>query len=78
MHVCSSTPPPPSLSPSGAHEEDEKRLVETDGLAHGRLDVERLDVLPVLLEQGDEEVDACGSAWLAMDVRNGRRCTHSA
>lgn len=33
-------------------------LEETDGLAHGRLDVERLDVLPVLLEEGDEEVDA--------------------
>ena len=37
---------------------NEKRLVQTDGLAHRRLDVERLDVLPVLLEQGDEEVDA--------------------
>lgn len=34
-------------------------LEETHGLAHGRLDVQRLDVLPVLLEQGDEEVDAC-------------------
>jgi hypothetical protein len=32
-------------------------LVEALGLAHGALDVERLDVLPVLLEQGDEEVD---------------------
>ena len=27
------------------------------GLAHGALDVEHLDVLPVLLEQGHEEVD---------------------
>ena len=35
-----------------------KRLVETDRLAHGGLDVERLDVLPVLLEQGDQEVDS--------------------
>ena len=35
-----------------------KRLVETDRLAHGGLNVERLDVLPVLLEQRDEEVDA--------------------
>ena len=35
------------------------RLEETDGLAHRRLDVQRLDILPVLLEQGDEEVDAC-------------------
>ena len=37
---------------------DIKRLEQTDGLAHGGLDVKRLDVLPVLLEQGDEEVDA--------------------
>ena len=35
-----------------------KRLVETDRLAHGGLDVERLDVLPILLEQGDQEVDS--------------------
>jgi hypothetical protein len=35
------------------------RLEETDGLAHRRLQVERLDVLPVLLKQRDEEVDAC-------------------
>lgn len=34
------------------------RSEETDGLAHRRLDVQRLDVLPVLLEQRDEEVDA--------------------
>ena len=26
-------------------------------LAHGGLEVERLDVLPVLLEEGDQEVD---------------------
>ena len=32
-------------------------LEETDGLAHGGLDVKGLDVLPVLLEQGDKEVD---------------------
>jgi len=31
---------------------------ETDGLAHRRLQVERLDVLPVFLEQRDEEVNA--------------------
>ena len=35
-----------------------ERLVETDRLAHGGLDVERLDVLPVLLEQGDQEVNS--------------------
>ena len=34
-----------------------QRSVKTNGLAHRRLDVERLDILPVLLEQGDEEVD---------------------
>ena len=32
-------------------------LEEPGGLAHGRLDVEDLDVLPVLLEERDEEVD---------------------
>lgn len=36
-----------------------RRLEKTDGLAHGGLDVEGLDVLPVLLQQGDEEVDTC-------------------
>jgi len=33
-------------------------LVEAEGLAHGALDVERLDVLPVLLEERHEEVDS--------------------
>ena len=37
---------------------EERRLVEADGLAHRALDVQRLDVLPVLLEQRNEEVDA--------------------
>lgn len=36
----------------------EGNLVEADRLAHGAFDVERLDVLPVLFEEGDEEVDA--------------------
>ncbi len=34
-----------------------ERLEETVDLAHGGLDVERLDVLPLLLEEGDQEVD---------------------
>lgn len=34
-----------------------QRLVQTYGLAHGGLDVEGLDVLPVLLEQRDQEID---------------------
>jgi len=34
------------------------RSEETDGLAHRRLQVERLYVLPILLEQRHEEVDA--------------------
>ncbi len=37
---------------------DDEPLVETDGLAHRRLDVKRLDLLPVLLEERDEEVNA--------------------
>ena len=32
-------------------------LEEAGGLSHGALDVEDLDVLPVLLEERDEEVD---------------------
>ena len=35
-----------------------RELEETDGLAHGRFEVERFDVLPVLFEEGDEEVNA--------------------
>lgn len=34
------------------------RLEHPDRLAHGGLDVKGLDVLPVLFEQGNEEVDA--------------------
>jgi hypothetical protein len=34
-------------------------LEQADRLAHGGLNVEGLDVLPVLLEQRHEEVDAC-------------------
>lgn len=34
-----------------------KRLVETAGRAHGGLEGEGADVLPALLEQGDEVVD---------------------
>jgi len=37
--------------------EKSTRLEETLGLAHRRLQVERLDVLPVLLEKRDQEVD---------------------
>jgi len=38
--------------------EKSTRLEETLGLAHRRLQVERLDVLPVLLEKRDQEVDS--------------------
>lgn len=34
-----------------------ENLVEADGLVHGGLDEQGLDVLPVLLEKGDQEVD---------------------
>ncbi|KAL6030929.1 hypothetical protein STEG23_024417 [Scotinomys teguina] len=33
-------------------------LVQTLGLAHGALDVQSLDILPVLLEQGNQEIDS--------------------
>jgi len=35
----------------------QNNLVKTDGLVHGGLDEQGLDVLPVLLEKGDQEVD---------------------
>lgn len=35
-----------------------RRLEKTDRLAHRRLDVQRLHVLPVLLEKRYKEVDA--------------------
>jgi hypothetical protein len=38
-------------------EERGERLVDSVDLTHGRLDVEGLDVLPVLLQEGDKEVD---------------------
>jgi hypothetical protein len=34
-----------------------KPLVEANGLAHSGFDVQGLDVLPVLLKQGDKEVN---------------------
>ena len=37
--------------------DEEGRLEESHGLAHGRLDVQGLDILPILLQQRDEEVD---------------------
>lgn len=62
-------------------EENVGRLEETDGFAHRRLDVQGLDVLPVLLQEGDEEVDAylrCMSGqlhdWGEIKNRSG---THS-
>ena len=43
-----------------AKETNALRLVDALRLAHRRLDDERLDVLPALLEQRDEEVDRHG------------------
>ena len=58
--------------------ERQSRSEETDGLAHRRLDVQRLDVLPVLLEQRHEEVDACEDAvsTKAQDTRRLARTQH--
>jgi len=41
-------------------------LEESDRLAHGGFYVQRFDVLPVLLRQGDEEVD--GKHDIAQDL----------
>uniref|UniRef100_A0A7S4B518 Uncharacterized protein n=1 Tax=Chrysotila carterae TaxID=13221 RepID=A0A7S4B518_CHRCT len=48
------------------------RLVYPDGLAHGGLDVKHLDVLPVLLEERDEEVEG------KLDVLDDLRVGHAA
>lgn len=50
-------------------------LVQTNGLAHRRLDVERLHVLPVLLEQRHEEVDACEESGQHSPMRKSRTRT---
>lgn len=47
-----------------------KSLVQTFRLAHGGLDVQRLDVLPVLLKKRDKEVDG------QHDVSNGLLLSH--
>ena len=54
------------------------RLEETDGLAHSALDVKGLDVLPVLLEQGDQEVDTYTEESDPISVGRGgnRRTEH--
>lgn len=46
-------PPPPPLD-----HRPETSLVQAHGLSHRRLDVEGTDVLPVLLQERDEEVDS--------------------
>ena len=48
-------PASPILSLAG---KQDTHLEKTDRLAHRALDVQRLDVLPVLLEQRDQEVDS--------------------
>ena len=46
-------------------------LEDPVGLAHGGLDVEALDVLPVLLEQGDQEVDRVVDVGADLLLRHG-------
>lgn len=64
MH-CSIHVSPDVISPDSYHKISpvsipKGRLEEADGLAHRCLDVQRFDVLPILLEERDEEVDALG------------------
>jgi hypothetical protein len=59
-----------SRTPLGEHSE------QADGLAHRGLDVQALDVLPVLLEEGDEEVDRCGNVRCVDRERKRRRTKH--
>jgi hypothetical protein len=54
-------------------------LEQANWLAHGGLDMEGLDVLPVLLEEGDKEVDAYISPHVNMHTRERgeRRTKHN-
>jgi len=45
--MCPSNPPQTAPSHHDASPEEEKRLEESLGLAHGGLDVQRSDVLPL-------------------------------
>jgi hypothetical protein len=56
--LCITTVSQPPFQSPDSIENATKRLVEADGLAHDGLDVQRLGVLRVLLEQRDPEVDA--------------------
>jgi hypothetical protein len=47
-------------------------LEQAHGFAHSRLDMKRLDVLPVLFEERDEEIDALRYWRLAPLAVNGR------
>lgn len=51
-------PTPPTISPRNDVLIIVDKSEQTNRLAHRGLDVQRFDVLPVLLQQGDEEVDA--------------------
>jgi hypothetical protein len=48
---------PQTPTPTEIARQRPTRLVETDGLTHGSFDVKGFDVLPVLLEERDQEVD---------------------
>jgi hypothetical protein len=51
--------------------EERNDLVDTDRSTHGSLDVEGLDVLPALLQKGDEEVDATLDVGLDLLLSEG-------
>jgi hypothetical protein len=58
-HHCSPSVPdsPPSSRGEGVYSTD-IYLEEADWFAHRRLDVQRLDILPIFLQQRDKEIDA--------------------
>jgi hypothetical protein len=47
-------------------------VVESDGLVHGRLDMQRLDILPIFLQERNEEINTlmddgqCSSIYPAL------------
>mmetsp|Transcript_16511 Transcript_16511/g.41197 ORF Transcript_16511/g.41197 Transcript_16511/m.41197 type:complete len:273 (+) Transcript_16511:142-960(+) len=58
-----------STSANQPEADRDAHLVDAEGLAHGGLDVQAAHVLPVLLEQGHQEVD--GVADVGADLRVG-------
>ena len=52
-------------------------LVESDGLVHGRLDMQRLDVLPIFLQERNEEINTLKDDSQCSSIDPALYSTHS-